>query len=309
MESSYCKDCNLSTVIVFDRASGDTICSECGLVLDSHYIEEKANPHTFTHFASKDDNYDPFCVGDSTSNLESKHDSTILWPEVFDNRRSFCGNLQKSVDFYSHQSDNAFNYIADMADRLGIVDSIQTQAKNIYKKAKEHKLFNIRKKHSVCAACLYIACRQANKVRTIKEICTVTDGVSKKEVSRAKDLLVQHIEGHKGKCMEVNSVLPRDLVRRFCSTLGMTIQAIQAAEEAANRVERLDIRRNAISIAGAIIYLLSESSAEPRDKVTIKDICAVAGSAEITIRCCHKELCSYASWLLETYLTQTMHQN
>ena len=51
---------------------------------------------------------------------------------------------------------------------MGIVDSIKLEAKHIYMKANDLKLFNIRKKHSVYAACLYIACRQANKARTIK---------------------------------------------------------------------------------------------------------------------------------------------
>ncbi|XP_044970686.1 transcription initiation factor IIB-like [Hordeum vulgare subsp. vulgare] len=171
-------------------------------------------------------------------------------------------------------------------------------------KANDLKIFNVRKKHSICAAWLYIACRQANKPRTIKEICTVTNGVTKKEISRAKYLLVQHIEEKKSESMEINSVRPRDLVRRFCSTLGMSNKAIQAAEEAANRVQRLDIRRNAISIAGTIIYLISKSFMEPRDKVAIKDICFVAGLTEITIRSCHKELYNYAPWLLETYTTQ-----
>ncbi|XP_047050979.1 transcription initiation factor IIB-like [Lolium rigidum] len=306
MESSHCKDCNVSTVIVLDHATGDTICSECGLVLDSHYVDEKPDWRTSTPFASNVDSYDPISVAESAINLKPKHNSTTavrLEQRTFDHHQSLHGNILKSVDFSSHQPDTAFHYIADMADRLGIVDSIKLEAKNLYMKANDLKLFNIRKKHSVCAACLYIACRQANKARTIKEICTVTNGVTRKEVSRAKDLLVQHIEEKKGEFMEINSVRPRDLVRRFCSTLGMSNQAIQAAEEAANRVERLDIRRNAISIAGTIIYLISESSMEPRDKVSIKDICLVAGLTEVTIRYCHRELCGYASWLLETYLT------
>ncbi|CAM0950070.1 unnamed protein product [Alopecurus aequalis] len=308
MESSLCKECNISTVIVLDHATGDTICSECGLVLDSHYVDEKPDWRTSTHFAPKDDNYDPISTAESTNNPKSKHNSTTLVrleQRTSDHHNSLRG---KSVEFSSHRSDTAFHYIADMADRLGIVDSIKLEAKNIYMKANDLKLFNTRKKHSVYAACLYIACRQANKARTIKEICTVTNGVTKKEVSRAKDLLVQHIEEKKGEGMGINSVRPRDLVRRFCSTLGMSNQAIQAAEEAANRVERLDIRRNAISIAGTIIYLISESSMEPRDKVAIKDICLVAGLTEITIRYCHRELHSYASWLLETYSTAKKKQ-
>uniref|UniRef100_A0ACD5XNX4 Uncharacterized protein n=1 Tax=Avena sativa TaxID=4498 RepID=A0ACD5XNX4_AVESA len=216
MESSHCKDCNVSTVIVLDHATGDTICSECGLVLDSHYVDEKPDwRNSSTHFASKDDNRGPISTAESTNNLRSKQNSTSvarLEQRTFDHHHSLRGNVQKSVDFSSRQSDTAFHYIADMADRLGIVDSIKLEAKNLYMKANDLKLFNIRKKHSVCAACLYIACRQANKARTIKEICTVTNGVTKKEVSRAKDLLVQHIEEKKGESMEINSVRPRDLV-------------------------------------------------------------------------------------------------
>ena len=120
MESSYCKDCNISTVIVFDRATGDTICSECGLVLDSHYIDEKDDWRTFTPLASKDDNYDPISTVKSPNNLKSRHNSTPAMrfdKNIFDHHNSFRVNIQKSVDFPSHQADNAIHYIADMADR------------------------------------------------------------------------------------------------------------------------------------------------------------------------------------------------
>lgn len=120
MEWSYCKDCNISTVIVFDRATGDTICSECGLVLDSHYIDEKADWRTFTPLASKDDNYDPISTVKSTNNLKSRHNYTpimILEKNIFDHHNSFRGNIQKCVDFSSPQPDSAVHYIADMADR------------------------------------------------------------------------------------------------------------------------------------------------------------------------------------------------
>ena len=120
MESSYCKDCNISTMIVFNRATGDTICSECGLVLDSHYIDEKDDWRTFTPLASKDDNYDPISTVKFPNNLKSRHNSTPAMrfdKNIFDHHNSFRGNIQESVDFSSHQADNAIYYIADMADR------------------------------------------------------------------------------------------------------------------------------------------------------------------------------------------------
>ncbi|CAH8277503.1 unnamed protein product [Arabidopsis lyrata] len=38
MEVITCLDCKKRTDTVIDYRSGDTICTECGLILDSHYI-------------------------------------------------------------------------------------------------------------------------------------------------------------------------------------------------------------------------------------------------------------------------------
>ncbi|EOA19089.1 hypothetical protein CARUB_v10007756mg [Capsella rubella] len=38
MEVITCLDCKKRTDTVIDYQSGDTICTECGLILDSHYI-------------------------------------------------------------------------------------------------------------------------------------------------------------------------------------------------------------------------------------------------------------------------------
>lgn len=41
MVDNYCSDCKKNTEIVVDYSAGDTMCSECGLVLESHSIDEK----------------------------------------------------------------------------------------------------------------------------------------------------------------------------------------------------------------------------------------------------------------------------
>jgi len=33
MADTYCSDCKKNTEVVHDHAAGDTVCSECGLVL------------------------------------------------------------------------------------------------------------------------------------------------------------------------------------------------------------------------------------------------------------------------------------
>lgn len=120
MESTYCKDCRKNTVVVLDHATGDTICSECGLVLDSHYIDEN-NWRNFTHFISKNDNYDPFHVTQSINNVNSKPDSSstnVLSKRKTVDHHHLAQNIAKrGVDSQSHQQVTAFSCITDMADR------------------------------------------------------------------------------------------------------------------------------------------------------------------------------------------------
>ncbi|VVA89575.1 unnamed protein product [Arabis nemorensis] len=40
MSDAYCTDCKMETELVVDHSSGDTLSSECGLVLESHSIDE-----------------------------------------------------------------------------------------------------------------------------------------------------------------------------------------------------------------------------------------------------------------------------
>ncbi|KAL9674530.1 hypothetical protein QQ045_030802 [Rhodiola kirilowii] len=47
-----------------------------------------------------------------------------------------------------------------------------------------------------------------------------------------------------GQTMEVGNVQAGDLLRRFCSKLGMSNQEIKAAHEAVQKAEELHIRKN-----------------------------------------------------------------
>ena len=86
-----------------------------------------------------------------------------------------------------------------------------------------------------------------------------------------------------------------NLQRRFCSTLGMNNTAVKAAQEAVQRSEELDIRRSPISIAAAVIYMITQLS---DDKKPLKDISLATGVAEGTIRNSYKDLYPYASRLI-----------
>ncbi|MCL7026778.1 hypothetical protein MKW94_023167, partial [Papaver nudicaule] len=95
-------------------------------------------------------------------------------------------------------------------------------------------------------------------------ICSVANGATKKEIGRAKEYIVKQMEIELGQSMEMGTIHAGDFLRRFCSHLGMTNQAVKAAQEAVKLSEELDIRRSPISVAAAVIYMITQLSEEKK---------------------------------------------
>ncbi|XVE61110.1 hypothetical protein DITRI_Ditri06bG0013400 [Diplodiscus trichospermus] len=171
--------------------------------------------------------------------------------------------------------------------RLGLVATIKDRANEIYKKVEDQKSSRGRNQDALLAACLYIACRQEDKPRTVKEICSIANGATKKEIGRAKEYIVKQLGLETGQSVEMGTIHAGDFMRRFCSNLGMNNQAVKAAQEAVKKSEEFDIRRSPISIAAAVIYIITQLS---DDKKPLKDISVATGVAEGTIRNSYKDL-------------------
>lgn len=56
------------------------------------------------------------------------------------------------------------------------------------------------------AACIFIACRQEGKPRTVKEICYYAGGATKKEIGRAKEFIVKQLKVEMGEAMEIGII-------------------------------------------------------------------------------------------------------
>ncbi|XP_074577588.1 transcription initiation factor IIB-like [Curcuma longa] len=185
--------------------------------------------------------------------------------------------------------------------RLNLVATIKDRANEIFKKVEDLKSVRGRNQDAILAACLYIACRQEDKPRTVKEICSVANGATKKEIGRAKEFIVKQLEVEMGQSMEMGTIHAGDFLRRFCSHLGMPNQIVKAAQEAVQKSEELDIRRSPISIAAAIIYMITQLY---DDKKPLKDISLATGVAEGTIKNAYKDLYPYASRIIPTYFAK-----
>lgn len=290
-----CPECKKYTELVSDHAAGDLICSECGLVLEAHAVDETSEWRTFSNESANDD---PVRVGGPLNPLLT--DGGLTTVIARSNGQEMPGNVRGWASRGANPDRsliNAFKTIGSMADRAGLVSTIRDRANEIYKKVEDLKSIRGRSQDAILAACLYIACRQEDKPRTFKEIGAVANNASKKEIGRATKFIVKQLEADMGMSMEMGAINAGDFMRRFCSHLPMDAAAVRAAIEVVKNTEQLDIRtsRAPISKAAASIYMVTQLCEK---KVLPRDISRATGVAEGTIRNTYKDLRPHAAKLV-----------
>ncbi|GAA0149156.1 general transcription factor [Lithospermum erythrorhizon] len=116
MSDTFCTDCKRNTEVVFDHSAGDTVCSECGLVLESRSIDETSEWRTF---ADESGDHDPNRVGGPVNPLLSDAQLTTVisrGPGV--NGDASLARLQNRGGDPDRALVMAFKAIASMADRF-----------------------------------------------------------------------------------------------------------------------------------------------------------------------------------------------
>ncbi|XWS52554.1 hypothetical protein CRYUN_Cryun11dG0080800 [Craigia yunnanensis] len=171
------------------------------------------------------------------------------------------------------------------------------RANEIYKTVEDQKPFKGRNQDAILAGCLYIACRQEDKPRTIKEICSVANGATKKEIRHAKEYILKQLEVEMGHSMEMGTIHAGDFLRCFCSHLGKSNQAVKAAEEAMQKL-RAGYKEKPNTSFSCFIYIITQLSDE---KKLLINISLVTGVAEGTIRNSYKDLHPHASKLVPSW--------
>ncbi|CAK7355695.1 unnamed protein product [Dovyalis caffra] len=253
----YCQECKSYTSTVLDHGSGDTICSDCGLVLESHYIDEITEWRTF---ADDNNDTDPNRVGEAANPLLSQGNLTTLISKPMGTKGDLViSKWQTRVSNPDRVVIQGFQTIEVMANRLSLVLLIKDRAKEIYKKIGEQKSCIIRNQKAMSAACLFIASRENKLPRTLNEVASAAYGVTKKEINKAVQIIKRHVE-----LEDMGTINPSELVRRFCSNLGMKNHAVKAVHEAVDKIQDIDVRRNPKSVLAAIIYIITQLSDEKK---------------------------------------------
>jgi transcription initiation factor TFIIB len=276
-----------------DEAQAETVCSDCGLVVDEAAIDrgpewrafdssekdEKSRVGAPTTKMMHDDGLstnigwqDKDAYGNALSSSQRQRMQRLrTWNERFRTRDSKERNLKQ-----------ALGEIDRMASALGLPENVRETASVIYRRALEADLLPGRSIEGVATAALYAAARQAGTPRSLDEISAVSR-VEKMELTRAYRYVVRELK------LEIKPADPESYVPRYVSDLALPDDVERRARELieAARQEGVLSGKSPVGIAAAAVYAAALLTNE---KVTQSQVSEVADVSEVTIRNRYKEL-------------------
>ncbi|KAF2843177.1 cyclin-like protein [Patellaria atrata CBS 101060] len=306
-----CPDCRESPPdLVEEFASGDVVCASCGLVLSNRIVDTRSEWRTFSNDDQGGD--DPSRVGDASDPFQ--HGSQLQTSIAFDGGNARGRELHRAQNKVTHDKSKAhltaaYKQISSYCDAIHLAHIVSDTAKHIFMKADDSKAFRGKSQDALIGACLFIACRQNNVPRSFREIQQLTK-VPKKELGRTFKTLEKFLTSQKDLSLQGGLVAtetnyapsentrPSELCRRFCNQLGLSKSTSQMAENVADKMKDAGslAGRSPLSIAASCIYMVSHLKGEPK---TPKDIAAIAGVSDGTIRTAYKYLYAEKNNLLD----------
>ncbi|MCT9096044.1 transcription initiation factor IIB family protein [Haloarchaeobius sp. HME9146] len=289
--SRTCPECEGRLSV--DQEHGETVCSQCGLVVETDSIDRGPEWRAFDS-AEKDEKSR---VGAPTTQM--MHDkglsTSIGWQNKDAYGRALSSRQRRKMqrlrtwderfrtrDSKERNLKQALGEIDRMASSLGLPDTVRETASVIYRRALEDNLLPGRSIEGVATAALYASARQAGTPRSLDEVAAVSR-VDPMEFKRTYRYIVRELG------LEVAPADPESYVARFASDLGLSDEAEMQARELLRTAKEKGLQsgKSPVGLAAAAVYA---GSLLVNERVTQNDVSKVAKVSEVTIRNRYKEL-------------------
>jgi transcription initiation factor TFIIB len=292
MEMDKCPECD-SVHFIHDYDAGETVCSNCGLVLHEQMIDKGPEWRAFTHEEKESrsrvggpESYSVYDKGLST--VIGRTDQDALGRKLPMSTRFQMWRLRKwQIRSRVHASldrnlAQAMAELERLSDKLHIPESIKEKAAVIYRKALEKDLVRGRSIAGIIAASLYAACRNIETPRTLREISDASL-VNKKEVARCYRLILCELN------IQMPVADPMTYVSKIGEKTGISGQtqvlALKLLREAKRK--RVAAGKDPTGLAAAALYIACGQTGEIK---TQKEIAEAAEVTEVTVRNRYKSL-------------------
>jgi transcription initiation factor TFIIB len=290
-ERTVCPECGGK--LASDTEHGETVCTECGLVVEEDEIDHGPEWRAFD--ASEKDSKSR--VGAPTTNM--MHDKGLSTNIGWQDKDAYGNSLNsrqrqkmqrlrtwnerfRTRDSKERNLKQALGEIDRMASALGLPENVRETASVIYRRALNENLLPGRSIEGVATASLYAAARQAGVPRSLDEVEMVSR-VDKMELTRTYRYVVRELS------LEIKPADPESYIPRFASDLGLSEEAERRARMLvrAAREDGILSGKSPVGLAAAAVYAAALLTNE---KVTQSEVSDVANISEVTIRNRYKEL-------------------
>ncbi|CAK7893909.1 transcription initiation factor IIB [[Candida] anglica] len=307
-----CPECKIYPPDLIERFSeGDIVCGSCGLVLSDRVVDTRSEWRTFSNDDQNGD--DPSRVGDAGNPLMDTEDLSTMISYVPENtrvgRELNRAQSKSLVDKKDNALSAAYAKISQMCDGYQLPKIVQDGAKEVYKLVYDEKRLRGKSQESIMAAAIFIGCRKASVARTFKEIWALTN-VPRKEIGKVFKIMHKLLQEKNAANPNAYSLIQdniqttqtsaEDLIRRYCSHLGLSTQVTNAAEYIARQCKEVGVLagRSPITIAATVIYmaaLVFGADLQP-SKIAEK-----TGVSDGTIKTSYKVMYEEKSRLIDPY--------
>jgi len=279
-------------VVITDPERGEIICSNCGHVMVDKIQEtmqewrafnytDKGNSRSRMGTTSSLARHDMglYTIIGQTNRDASGHNltapvlSTISRLRVWDNRTQ----LDPSSYSPSHRNfQTTFNNLARSKDKLGLSYAIIEKTAYIYRKAHKRGLIRGRSMQALLAACVYIACREMENPRTLRDLATIMN-IKRKDITRSFRMLVLELD------FKIPLIDPMKCIIRISNNLDLSEKTKRKAMRMMDNVirSRISAGKNPMGLAASILYLSCLLNGDQKNQTAFAQ---AAGVTELTIR-------------------------
>jgi len=296
-----CPDCGNQDVIR-DPVRGEVICTRCGLVLDTHVIDQGPEWRAFTS-----EERDQRCRVGSPEDI-TRHDkglsTTIDWRDRDAAGRKLAPNLRAQIyrlrkwqirtrvhSSIDRNLARAMSELDRITSQLSVPRPVEEAAAILYRRTVDRHLIRGRSIEAMIAACIYAGCRLRSVPRTLEEIA-YHSRISRKELGRCYRLLLRKLD------MRVPVSSPTDFIPRFAQALQLSSRVQHRAVEIVDgaRSHGITAGKDPTGLAASTLYIAAIQEGERR---TQREIASVARVTEVTVRNRYKEMVRVLSLQVE----------
>ena len=260
--------------------SCETICTQCGLVVDEHAIDPGPEWRSFS-----DDETNPERTGAPLT--RSRHDRGLSTEighstRLTGRKRRQMARLRrqhKRTQIRSKAERNrvyAFTEIRRLISTLDLPEHIRERSCVLFESAQNEGLLQGRSIEGFAAASVYATCRTSSVSRTVSEIA------EKAKATRA-ELDVAYDAMNRELGLPTGPIDPREYLARFASKLDVPKRVERRARELASaaRERGHDTGRNPGGVAAGCLYTAAQRETEP---LTQQEAADVANVSPVTVR-------------------------